>query len=460
MRNTGRGLLHTYYLKMQAYLLFARRCRHRLLIAECLLSSIDSGRRYVLWMKLQRWPQLAGRRKVQRLRGELMQANTVAGLRRNAYLTLLRYCRNSRLERKRGATLMSCTDNDLRRQYWAKLLRNMANRGIMRAERKRRELRNKLLASIRNEIERSVTWHYWIKWRLKTTARAPPEPPDVQTAEKAGRRLIQKQEIRERDFFNRLITRLKKPFGKTGSVGLAFTPDGAVKQIIPGGAAQKAGLQVGDIVVEVRNPTGCHRVSDIDAIMEQIGPVGHVFEGVTIVLRVLRPAKTTVEYIPLRAKAGGKKGRQAPTATAPPTTGGDNGGEEIDMQLTMGPISANSKASRLKALAATQGKVFGKAFSPQKAYELAHDPDACRMMLRGAFNECDTDGSGSLDLEECRGVVTRVAARLGVPEPASDVVAQAMEEADVDQSGELEFEEFFYYLRELFVDIIYEGDAQ
>eukprot|EP00662_Eupelagonemidae_sp_cell21_P040717 gene40717-53731_t len=238
-----------------------------------------------------------------------------------------------------------------------------------------------------------------------------------------------------------MLARLKKPFGKTGSVGLTLSATNAIKTIIPGGAADKAGLQVGDVVLKVDNPRGPHEVTDTDSILREIGPEGHVFEGVTIVLRVLRPGKAPPKPkpAPKGKKPGGKKKDSASEEeVAVP-------GTEIDLKLTMAPISAGAKASRLKNLEQTKGKVFGKKFNAQRAFEMENDPDACRMTLRGAFNECDEDGSGSLDLDECR----QVAKRLGVPEPDPNI------EADADLSGELEFDEFYPSLRELFMDIIY-----
>eukprot|EP01062_Namystynia_karyoxenos_P021017 TRINITY_DN17969_c0_g1_i1.p1 TRINITY_DN17969_c0_g1~~TRINITY_DN17969_c0_g1_i1.p1 ORF type:complete len:1029 (+),score=352.05 TRINITY_DN17969_c0_g1_i1:262-3087(+) len=561
---TSSGLLRSHFKKLLGFWKLQRRRRHQGEVCELLCSATEHGLRQRCYRRLEQRGLRGLHRRRQQLRIERLRMNVARALALRWWLLWSRLLRVRWKERERqqlrqlelaaahaaqdqlaaqhAADLAELEVGELEDRLEGALLLVDEVAGLLGAAlgdwaaadgRLRWALAEaqQEAAQLRAEVERLEEEMEELRAQLAAAlsqAPRPPagEPPDKE--EQEGRRKIEEQEEKGRLFLKRLLSRIEKPFGKTGSIGFAVetdtqaqrepsallqpqsskspkaasprrsrqlsvlpSPDKAgrkapglqiyveppegsdsprqlsdigrvdisedqsqvseqfssprppsrpasprsrkspgrargvvIKRVVGGGAAEAAGLLAGDKVIAVRNPRMHADINSQADLLDQVGPLGHVFEGVNVTLTVLRKGSSGAE-------------------------------QAMDVTFQMGPINPAVKESRCRHLERTFRPVFGPAFDPVAAYDLEHDPDRCRETLKQVFDECDDDGSGSLELTEIRNVVSRVAKRLGVPEPPQQQVSLAMKEADIDGSGDLEFEEFFYYLRDLFMDVIY-----
>eukprot|EP01062_Namystynia_karyoxenos_P027259 TRINITY_DN2097_c1_g4_i1.p1 TRINITY_DN2097_c1_g4~~TRINITY_DN2097_c1_g4_i1.p1 ORF type:complete len:1807 (+),score=500.85 TRINITY_DN2097_c1_g4_i1:70-5421(+) len=521
--------------------LVARRRRRRRLVplAELLSEHTKLGARQRCLRALQ---QRAARARALRRRERLAELSAAASVQRarrqrfGTFAALRRHRARARLRRRLALDLEQVTVRHTRWRCWVRLfmaarLSERATQGAKAVE--LRELRGQLgeLESLRMELEQARERARAVDEELQAAGRERDEALQqlaaaqegaermrvegedmrmqiiglqddvarlkpaqklpawlacqVEEEERAARPLVQSEEARGLRFLQRWLRQKEKPFGKTGSLGLAANRgssfDGqfvVIGKVSKGGPAEKAGLMVGDRVYKVATPRGLFPIPSVQAFMEHTGPAGHCFEGVSVTFFVgriprlqrrasqMRPAPLGMSS-PRRSfnvGSGGVSG--SPTAAAAGLAGsmslGTSGGdpnEEIMLQIVVrtGPVTEAAKQNRVRNLRVTKGPTFGSSFDPVAAYDLANDPERCEAQLRSAFEE-HNPGQGEMPMTSLPKAVQSIAARLGVPAPPQDRIEAAAFDADVDESGGLSFTEFFDYVRELFVTLIYSGD--
>eukprot|EP01062_Namystynia_karyoxenos_P025372 TRINITY_DN19982_c0_g1_i1.p1 TRINITY_DN19982_c0_g1~~TRINITY_DN19982_c0_g1_i1.p1 ORF type:complete len:887 (+),score=231.57 TRINITY_DN19982_c0_g1_i1:92-2662(+) len=230
------------------------------------------------------------------------------------------------------------------------------------------------------------------------------------------------------------------PFGSVGSLHLRVTQELQVAEIMPGGAADTAGIQAGDVIVRVDNPVGEHPIATRHDFQKAVGPQGHVFEGTEITLHVLRGTEAIRKW----------KGSFSASVSARRLGLRDLSGRgATSFVITVGSETVAARDVRRKRM-----ETFRSVFPKMKLDmidEFITEPEECKKHCLAAFTKVDKEGGGYLDAHEMHNVFVTIAEAAGVEPPSKEDAVEAFNLVDVDGNGVISFDEFFPYIRALFL---------
>ena len=127
---------------------------------------------------------------------------------------------------------------------------------------------------------------------------------DLVRAQEDDRETIERQQVKGKKYLERYWRRIEMPFGAEGSLQIKVKgpsktdpePAVVISEVVPGGAADKAGVTAGGLIIRVRNPIGNWSVITRSDFLQTIGPRGHVFENVELSLFVIHDEKFIAEW--------------------------------------------------------------------------------------------------------------------------------------------------------------------
>eukprot|EP00756_Hemistasia_phaeocysticola_P047726 Hpha_TRINITY_DN22191_c0_g1::TRINITY_DN22191_c0_g1_i1::g.103577::m.103577 len=271
-----------------------------------------------------------------------------------------------------------------------------------------------------------------------------------------------------------------QPYRKVGALGVTVaTPLSGgvvVTKVHNRGPAEKAGLRNGDRVSRVTNPGGSFPVHSAQDFLVHTGSGGQCFEGVTVTLTIIRdhsrkrtpsirshgsasPQALLGNQMATPRRASDFMGNLAtPRRASELSPESSPRGATMDIVVSVGPVPENVKEGRLMEISGQLSGVFGGEFNAAATYEIANDPDRCRIRLQRIYDEFKEER-----VSVPHGVVevlVRAAERLGVPPPPESLMLETAEDADQGQKGDVSFEELFLPMRDLFYDFILHGKGR
>eukprot|EP01060_Flectonema_neradi_P008995 TRINITY_DN16439_c0_g1_i1.p1 TRINITY_DN16439_c0_g1~~TRINITY_DN16439_c0_g1_i1.p1 ORF type:complete len:1105 (+),score=276.76 TRINITY_DN16439_c0_g1_i1:43-3357(+) len=301
---------------------------------------------------------------------------------------------------------------------------------------------------------------------------------DLLRAQEDDRETIERQEIKGKKYLERYWRRIEMPFGAEGSLQIKVKgpskadpePAVVISEVVPGGAAAKAGVSAGGLIIRVRNPIGNWSVITRSDFLQTIGPRGHVFENVELSLFVVHDEKfiaewrkRLLEYVKQedRQKSSGSwlgrmRGKRA----------GGFSGIKLKMQapahlikeykLRMETMSEDARRNRYKHIKALGVDKFGATFNAENVFAMQSNPDQWRTLVLAACDKCNVGGSRDMIKQE-QGVqiVLLLAESLGSAPPPVTVINEAFSIVDVGSRGEVDFAELTLFIRELFMDVVF-----
>eukprot|EP01062_Namystynia_karyoxenos_P066146 TRINITY_DN60152_c0_g1_i1.p1 TRINITY_DN60152_c0_g1~~TRINITY_DN60152_c0_g1_i1.p1 ORF type:complete len:818 (+),score=233.12 TRINITY_DN60152_c0_g1_i1:78-2531(+) len=498
-RSTGWGLQSTAFRKLAAFRLHRRRCRQMLAFADACCRQTMMGALRVSYRTFTHNLLQRIERKAREDRARLFLRCTVTGTLRIAWDRLLESAvthRRRRVLLDQAAVLLGSTLDGMRRRYWAhwrsstahllqrtirqqraldflhrfdRCLRAVAfvrwMRCLDRAKvRKALNLRAEAMmrlqsgAMLRDIFRRllQVAWRRRMRRLEYHVGRGARERNYFCESEGDAREAWHKAEEQRRALLERRVLRILRPLGRTGSVGFLVCHSNPtvvqVRHVASGGPGQVAGVRTGDMITHITTPLGTYRVQSPDQFQDLVGPPGFVFEGTTIELRVTRA--TEAQLRELRAAAKGVKVK--PTNSPPRLLHSDLQDDHGELVLTVGPMGAGAKQSRMRQLERIKLRDFGDRFDPDRVFDLAHDPEACKEQIRCAFAEVAP--GGQMPGNAMGRFVWAYAQRLGVTLPPMEQWTRASEElADSPDPGStlFTFDECWRYVRDLFYEYVH-----
>eukprot|EP01060_Flectonema_neradi_P010733 TRINITY_DN1780_c1_g1_i1.p1 TRINITY_DN1780_c1_g1~~TRINITY_DN1780_c1_g1_i1.p1 ORF type:complete len:766 (+),score=136.53 TRINITY_DN1780_c1_g1_i1:189-2300(+) len=237
------------------------------------------------------------------------------------------------------------------------------------------------------------------------------------------------------------------PFGQVGSLQMKVSKDLKITSVTPQGAAALGGLQKGDYITKIVTPKhGSFKMSSRNDFNRAVGPRSEVFQGTQIEIHVVRHPQDIIKW---KSQVLGKKSE---LKSHKPVRATIQRGV-ISCPVTIGQETEAAKSSRLKRLSRLV-KIF-PTINAEVMDDFMSNPVACTRHIEAAFQSADLDGNGFLDEEEMYGVFTNLSALSGVEPPSKEAADEAFTEIDDDGNGVISFDEFFPYLRALFLDVIY-----
>ena len=236
------------------------------------------------------------------------------------------------------------------------------------------------------------------------------------------------------------------PFGQVGSLQMKISKDLKITSVTPEGSAALGGLQKGDYITKIVTPKhGSFKMQSRNDFNRAVGPRSEVFQGTIIEIHVVRHPQDILKW---KTQVLGKP---EPKNHIPVRSSLQRG--VISCPVVVGPETEAAKVSRLKRLSRLV-KIF-PTINAEVMDDFMSNPVACTRHIEAAFQAADLDGNGYLDEEEMYGVFTNLSQLSGVEPPSKESADEAFTEIDDDGNGVISFDEFFPYLRALFLDVIY-----
>mmetsp|Transcript_28227 Transcript_28227/g.25026 ORF Transcript_28227/g.25026 Transcript_28227/m.25026 type:complete len:95 (+) Transcript_28227:71-355(+) len=84
-----------------------------------------------------------------------------------------------------------------------------------------------------------------------------------------------------------------------------------------------------------------------------------------------------------------------------------------------------------------------------KIKAILNDPDELKRITELAFNQVDTDKSGSIDMQELAALMNKVADQCNIPKPSESDVKEAWNAMDTNKDGKISVEEFGVLVKEI-----------
>lgn len=83
--------------------------------------------------------------------------------------------------------------------------------------------------------------------------------------------------------------------------------------------------------------------------------------------------------------------------------------------------------------------------------EILNDEKKIKEIAKAAFDSADTDRSGEIEESELQQVMARIAIDIGSAPPSMEDVRSVMEHLDIDNSGKIDFEEFYVLIKDVLI---------
>lgn len=87
--------------------------------------------------------------------------------------------------------------------------------------------------------------------------------------------------------------------------------------------------------------------------------------------------------------------------------------------------------------------------SAQEIEQILKDDSKLNEIVAAAFQSVDTDGSGYIEEQELKIVMSGVARDIGMPEPSDSDVREVMRELDQNSDGKISQDEFKVLIRQV-----------
>ncbi|KAJ9453648.1 Flagellar attachment zone protein 1 [Diplonema papillatum] len=305
---------------------------------------------------------------------------------------------------------------------------------------------------------------------------------EIMRSQDMDREAIAKQEERARKFLDRHWRRIERPFGTEGSLQIKVKgpskndpePAVVVSEVVHDGAAARAGIRAGMLILQVRNPIGTWNIVTRGDFLQAIGPRGHAFENVEISLFVVTDEKFIAEWKKKlldytktedRRKTSGSWLARSRVSKKGRGVGGMSG---INMKMTPPPhairefvvrmdrMSEDARRNRIKHITDLGVPKFGPGFNAENVFAMQSCPEIWRTLVLTACDQCNIKGSGDvIPRSHAVPIVQTLADKLGSTPPPSDAIREAFDIVDLESIGEIDFAELTIFMRELFMDVVF-----
>eukprot|EP01064_Diplonema_japonicum_P027842 TRINITY_DN4136_c0_g3_i1.p1 TRINITY_DN4136_c0_g3~~TRINITY_DN4136_c0_g3_i1.p1 ORF type:complete len:1470 (+),score=480.36 TRINITY_DN4136_c0_g3_i1:37-4446(+) len=373
---------------------------------------------------------------------------------------------------------------ELEQQLREKARRNTELEELLESETRERD---EVIAQLQEQIERQNTELALLRQQIKdihSEQHRQRSLQDINRSQDDDRFTIEAQEVRGRKYLERHWRRIEMPFGAEGSLQIRVRgpsktdpePPVVVSECVKNGAAHKAGLQAGWLVVKVRNPIGTWPIVTRRDFLHAIGPNGHVFENVELSIFVVQDEKFITEWKRKLLEYVKNEERQKVSGSwmgkmrgkTPKSTGFSGIRLKItppahlvkEYKVKMDKLSDEAKRNRIKHLKQMGCIKFDEEFNAENVFAMQSNPPMWRTLALTACDQCNINGSREMIPRSLAYPITRtLGALLGTPPPPQEMTDEAFSIVDLESRGEVDFEELTTFTRELYMDLIFRDDV-